>query len=176
MNFDQNEFSYKSYIPSSIRLWNKLTVNIRSISTVNTFKINLKLIYSKTETYKPYLTGHTPGHIHLSRFRMQLSGLNSHRKKYHFIEHNNCPNCNSPNENPEHFFILCPSYAAHRRALFEHLERLLPETGVGLHRLDIKRNRNNIVQIIIFGSKIPKIDFKVFKYAAKYVEDTNRFT
>ena len=58
----------KSYIPSSIRLWNKLPHNIRSIAKLDTFRINLHKIYCKPQTYKPYLTGYTPGHTHLSRF------------------------------------------------------------------------------------------------------------
>ena len=107
--------------------------------------------------------------------RMQLSGLNSHRKKFHFIEHNNCPKCNSPNENPEHFFISCPAYAAHRRALFDHLERVIPELGDCIRDLNKRSNRKKITELILFGCKNDKIDVKILKKSAKFVEDTLRF-
>ena len=131
----------KSYIPSSIRLWNKLPHNIRSIAKLDTFRINLHKIYCKPQTYKPYLTGSTPGHTHLSRFRMNLSGLNAHRKKFHFTDNSSCPNCNSPKEDIEHFFPYCNAYSAPRRVLFDHLRLLLPNTAEHLTRLDVSKNR-----------------------------------
>ena len=70
----------KSYIPSSIKLWNEVTENIRSIAEADTFKTNLKQYLVKW-SYKPYLVGNTEGHIHLARIRMKLSGLNSQWKK-----------------------------------------------------------------------------------------------
>ncbi len=165
----------KSYIPSSIKLWNKLTQKIKTIATIDTFKLNLKHIYCKTETYKPYLTGSTPGYIHLSRFRMQLSGLNTHRKKFHFIDYNTCPNCNRPNEDPEHFFLICPAYAVPRGAMFDRLGRLLPSLGVHGLAMGTGSQRRKIVKILIFGCKKVEIDTKIFNISAKYVEETNRF-
>ena len=70
----------KSYIPSSIKLWNGMAVDMREIAEVETFKLELAWIYSKLECYKPYLQGITLGHINLSRIRMGLSGLNAQRK------------------------------------------------------------------------------------------------
>ena len=74
-------YFFKSYIPSTIRLWNELTEIIQSIAEVDTFKTNLKQIFGKMESYKPYLVENTEGHIHLSRIQMKLRGLNSQREK-----------------------------------------------------------------------------------------------
>ena len=72
-----NKNYLKSFIPSRFKSWKKLTDNIRSLAEVNTFKINLKTIYGKIETYKPYLMGHmhSEGHINLASIKMNLSGL-----------------------------------------------------------------------------------------------------
>ena len=165
----------KSYIPSSIRLWNDLRDDLKLLTTLDTFKIHLRQIYCKTETYKPYLVGQTTGHIHLSRLRMDLSGLNAHRHKHHFIDHNICPSCNAINENIDHFLLICPVYAAQRRALLDHFERLLPDLGHSLDRLENRRNRTQIIQILTFGTKNENIDNQLLKYVAKFIDETHRF-
>ena len=165
----------KSYIPSSIRLWNDLRDDLKLLTTLDTFKIHLRQIYCKTETYKPYFVGQTTGHIHLSRLRMNLSGLNAHRHKHHFIDHNICPSCNAINENIDHFLLICPVYAAQRRALLDHLERLLPDLGHSLDRLENRRNRTQIIQILTFGTKNENIDNQLLKYVAKFIDETHRF-
>merc|ERR1712150_65058 len=86
-----------------------------------------------------------------------------------------CPKCNSPNEDLEHFFLLCPAYAAHRKALFDHLERLVPELGNCIQNVSTRSNRKKIVKIILFGCKKNKIDEDIFKKSANYVEETQRF-
>ena len=106
---------------------------------------------------------------------MELSGLNNHRKKFHFIDHNHCLNCNSPNEDIAHFFLTCPAYAAQRGALLDHMEHLLPNAGPYLTRLDSRSNQRKLVKFLIFGTKIEEIDIKLFGYAAKFIEETSRF-
>ena len=88
----------KSFIPSSIRLWNKLDPVMRQLTELENFKNALSLIYISNVLYKPYLWGFDKEFIQLSRLRMGLSGLNCHRKKYHFINSGECPKCNFKKE------------------------------------------------------------------------------
>ena len=62
---------------------------------------------SEQQTYKPYLSNSSNGHIYFSRIRMGHSGLNTYRKKYHFIDHNTCPSCHSRSENEVHLLLKC---------------------------------------------------------------------
>ena len=152
----------KSFLPSVIRAWNRLSDNIRILDTVEEFKKALMRLMCKSQPYKPYLTGTTEGHIHLSRFRMKLSGLNSHRKKYHFINNSVCPKCTHPVEDEVHFFFECNAYAAERNILIDHLRRLLPGYIDKLNHLGTKNNRKIISKLIIFGKKTEQIDYNIF--------------
>ena len=145
------------------------------ISAYMTFKIHLKCIYSKIDCYKPYLTGHLTGHIHLSRIRMNLSGLNYHRFRHHFINHSSCPNCDSTKEDPEHFFLICPAYTALCSELETKLEQLLPHHTQLTQNPLRKKHRKEILKFFIFGTKNQEIDKQVFNNIALFIEKTGRF-
>ena len=165
----------KSFFPSTIRAWNKLADNICDVVKIEHFKVNLCEIYGKPECYKPYLTGCSEGHINLSRIRLNLSGLNLHRMKYHFIKFSTCPNCDAPREDPEHFMLLCPAYAAQRDTLITQLLPLLPQHREQLNHLEIRANRKIILQIIIHGSKSINLDQAIFNFVSSFIESSKRF-
>ena len=148
---------------------------MKDIATLATFKDHLDKRYTNTDLYKPYLSGKTSGHVYLARIRMKLSGLNFHRKKYHFINHSVCPNCNSPIENEEHFFLHCANYAAERMEMMEQLRILLPHYDNNFWNLTTKKNRSEILNIIINGCRIIDLDENIFNITSKYVQDTERF-
>ena len=168
-------YFFKSFIPSSIKLWNNLGNDIRSVNKVDTFKVNLQQLYGKLETYKPYLSGQTQGHIHLARFRMKLSGLNAHRKKHHFIDHNICPKCDTPHEDIEHFLFSCPAYTAQRQVLIAQLLQVLPHQSDWLNHLETKSNRTKLTKIIVYGTKVEHADTRMFKATASFIEKSLRF-
>ena len=165
----------KSFIPSSIRAWNKLSDDVKSITEVDTYKSTLSKIYGKLETYKPYLQGQSTGHVHLARIRMGLSGLNSHRNKYHFIDFKTCPNCGACNEDVRHYLFLCTAYIAPRLTMLAKLRLLLPQQRNLIDHLNTGKNQKTLSNLLIHGSKCPKIDVEVFDIVSKYIVDTNRF-
>ena len=165
----------KSFIPSSIKAWNDLSENVRNIAEVDSFKLSLSKIYGKLETYKPYLQGQTAGHIHLSRIRMKLSGLNSHRKRHHFIDFSTCPNCGARLEDETHFFLFCTAYAAARRDMLASLGHMLPQYGGPLAHLETRKNQKEIIKIIINGTQKEQVDFEIFDIISVYIINTNRF-
>ena len=169
----KKDYMQKSTIPSSINLWNKLSVPLRTKPTISAFKSELKKGHH-TEFYKPYLQGILNGHINLSRIRMGLSGLNAHRFRYNFIPTRRCPTCDHPNEDTTHYLIFCPTYAAQRTAMFASLVGVRPETQ------NLTRNLNNanamkIIEMLVNGTKNEKEDVIIFDIASKYIENTKRF-
>ena len=106
---------------------------------------------------------------------MGLSGLNSHRKKYHFIQHSTCPNCTHPHENEEHLFFDCRTYAAHRQALLAGLGRLLPDLQSALENINLRKNKRNVMKLMIFGTKKTDIDKELFNTVAHFLVQIKRF-
>ena len=146
-NVHKNYF-IQSFVPSTIRLWNNLDHAIKSSSTINTFKSKTKNIFCPNKLYRPHLTGHSKGFVHLARLRVGLSGLNAHRKSYHFINFNNCPNCGQRNEDNAHFLLKCPAYAAPRAEMITKVSGLVP-TILGWYNSLTKANSNLLVNILL---------------------------
>ncbi len=168
------KYLLKSYIPSTIKLWNAVPLDIRNSNTLDTFKCKLHRTFVSYTAYTPYLTGTTTGHIQLSRIRMGLSGLNSHRKKYHFIDHNNCPQCNTKNENDTHYFLTCTKYAAQRQSMLTQLGGILPQHLTLINNLT-SNNKRTLCKIITHGTGIINIDINIFNIVATFIISTGRF-
>jgi hypothetical protein len=96
---------------------------------------------------------------------MGLSGLNSQRFNYKFINSPLCTLCNSGSETPLHYFWACRNHALARLKM---LDEILRETGTQV-------NRTNILSIAIHG-KIDKIHHaKIYKSITTFVAETKRF-
>jgi len=106
--------------------------------------------------------------------RMGLSGLNAHRKRYHFIENSNCPNCRSRVEDPVHFLLECPAYAAHRVDMMADLQNIIPNQRDLLRALASKTKRKELNKILLTGTMIEIIDIKIFETVSVYVQSTQR--
>ena len=110
------------------------------------FKATLSKIYGKTECYNPYLQGISNGHVHLSRMRMKLSGLNAHRNRHHFIDFKSCPNCMAVTEDEIHFFLSCTDYAALRQDLLTQLRRMFPQYVNLIDHPETRRNQKLLLK------------------------------
>ena len=106
---------------------------------------------------------------------MGLSGLNAHRKKYHFISDNKCPCCNMKNENEIHFFLTCPSHAAHRGEMLAQLLHAMPQHADILNNTANKRSQKMLCNILINGTDNYEVDLSVFKIISSFIEKTNIF-
>ena len=101
---------------------------------------------------------------------MGLSGLNAHRKKYHFIQFGTCPNCNHRSEDPVHYFFKCPLYAAQRAEMITSLRQCIPD----IDRY-IGRSEKNLTSIILNGTGVEEVDIKIFDIVAVFIRESNRF-
>ena len=122
----KKNYFLKSFIPSSIKMWNDTAFDIRRALSLQSLKSKLSDLYSSS-SYHLFLAEDGKGAVNHSRIRMGLSGLNGQRKKYNFIKEGNCSSCNYKHEDPSHYFISCPTYAAHRRQLMHDLVQDLPD-------------------------------------------------
>ena len=108
--------------------------------------------------------------------RMGLSALNSHRRKYHFIDNSSCPNCYSDKEDTTHFLLFCPRYTAARTAMLNSLTITLPNTHHSLLDLSNKQKATELTKVLLTGTQDPNLDLELFKIVANFVQKTGRFT
>ena len=164
----------KSFLPSSIKSWNNLDVKTRQSTDIEHFRTSISSLITPSTLYRPYLFGDRKGFIQISRMRMGLSGLNSHRKRYHFIEQSHCPNCNSKTEDPMHFLLECPAYAALRVDMIANLHNIIPTHRDKLQNLNSKRARKELTQLLLNGIKIEQVDIKIFQCVSVYIQNSQR--
>ena len=106
--------------------------------------------------------------------RLGLSGLNSHRKRFHFINDSACLHCHCKKEDPTHFLIQCAGHAAHRVDLMGQLG-LLPQCNHLLINLATKKSQKELCKVLLYGIGEKNIDVRIFEIVAAFIEKTKRF-
>jgi len=172
----KKNYFLKSFIPSSIKTWNETSLAIRHSVSFEALKTKLRSIYCNT-SYGLFLSHEGKGAINHSRIRMGLSGLKSQRKKYHFIPEATCDTCNAKSENPSHYFLHCPTFAAQRQQMLRELSHNVPNVIEPFLNFQNCRNQSNdFVNILLFGTGNIPHDNLVFQTVQIYIEETERFT
>ena len=150
----------KSYIPSTIKLWNKLPATTVNAPTVSAFK---KLLIGVPVTRTAYNTNCTGrAGKWLSRLRMGLSALGEHRFKYNLIDDASCPSCGQ-RETLSHYLFDCQTYAASRTEFYDSLTQLNLDTN----------NKQQLLNTILHGNTTNDAD--LLKCIFKYMRDSQRF-
>jgi hypothetical protein len=163
----------KSFIPSSIRTWNSININLRNIESFNSFRNKMRDLYGNP-TNPMFMQGDNNGAVNHARIRMGLSGLNAHRKKVNFIQSSECNYCAFKNEDAIHFLFYCPAFAIDRITLLQSLRTI---TGITLPNLQ-NCTRQEIVAflaILLQGKNNIDFDSKIFQYVQNYIGSTKRF-
>ena len=104
---------YNSFLSSSVRSWNNLSVEAKQCDSVNSFKCLLQK--EKKAVSKHYYIGCRKGQIQLTRLRTKCSSL-----KFDLFVKNisDSPLCLCGSiENTQHFFFHCTIYQAERNEL-----------------------------------------------------------
>ena len=101
---------YNSFLPSSVRNWNNLPVEVRQSASVNSFKQSLNK--NKTHVPKYYYSGSRQGQILHVRLRTNCSALNLDLFMRNITDSPLC-RCGSI-EDSQHFFFHCPYFQAPR--------------------------------------------------------------
>ena len=171
----KKNYFLKSYIPSTIKIWNDSSLDIKRASSLTSLKSKLSDLYGST-TYHLYLSEDGNGAVNHSRIRMGLSGLNAQRRKYNFIDSSKCDNCNDKSETPKHYFLFCSAFAAQRRDMLYEMEATIPQTVQPyMQYLLNKKMSDNFTNILIYGTKNVDTDSLLFKIVQTFIMKTNRF-
>ena len=112
----RTELYKKSFLPSAVRDWNALDINIRKLNSFNQFK---KAICPLKKLQHKYFVefGSRSNQIIHCRLRLDCSDLNAHRFTRHISNNSYC-SCGHPFEDTVHFLFCCPLYNHIRPTMF----------------------------------------------------------
>ena len=167
----------KSYIPSTVSSWNRLSLDTRGLPTLSAFKAKLKDDHYRVPK-KLHLYGTSHGAVNHSRIHMGLSGLNQQRRKYNFIDSGRCSTCNFIREDAQHYFLKCSTYAIQRGMMYGEIchtlttnvnpDLLIPQTAEEL---------TEFLKLILHGSD--QSDYKtnkaIFDSVHNFIYTSKRF-
>ena len=94
-----------SYFPSTLKLWNELDQQVRTLPTISRLKSNIKTIQDKIPDYTN--VGDCKHNIILTRIRHRSSSLKANLYGVNIIPSPAC-SCGAPIENADHYFFECP--------------------------------------------------------------------
>jgi hypothetical protein len=152
----------KSFFPSTIRLWNELNPELKSLPSRNAFKANKKAsLPPKNPLY--YFGGRLEAAIH-ARLRIENSPLKADLcNKLHVINSPLCPCGTGADETSKHFFFECNLFNTQRADLKSNLLPYIIQADDYTH--------------LLFG--IPDADHNtnlhVFGAVHQYIRNTKRF-
>ncbi|VDI50005.1 Hypothetical predicted protein [Mytilus galloprovincialis] len=148
-------YHMKSFLPSTVRLWNSLPPDIKNAGSIAPLKAFLKINHSIPNYY---YAGSRLGQIYHARIRTESSSLRDHLYQKNLESDPFCK-CKQI-ETSEHFLLNCPNYHRTREALFVNLVGTL-----------------NIDTLLYGDPNITDIDNKKnFLIVQDYILKTKRFT
>jgi len=173
--FSRLSSTRNAFVHSTVKLWNALPLDIRSLDSLNTFKLKVKsrLYRQYSVHFIPRLYSFSPlgrAPVYHCRLRLGLSALNFHRFTYNFIDDKSCPRCNHVSEDTNHFLFHCPAYSVQRAALLRDLSTYLPN--------NIMTNLRILGSYLLYGS--PDTDLQtnlsIFACVYTFLDATGRFS
>ena len=146
-----------SFIPSTIRLWNNLPSQLKSCSSLISFKRELASHYKTPDIPMYYFCGSRLGQILHARLRMQCSSLKQHLYLKNIEPDPYCI-CGGV-ETTEHFLLHCKNYDRLRHKHFDHF------------------NLNITTNLLLYGDKNMNDDYnaKLFTCVQRFIIETKRF-
>ena len=163
--FGTHELYRQSFLPSTVKEWNKLPQVIRQSTSIDSFKN--KLVKMKRPSKPPFYfnSGCRLGQIHHARLRMQNSDLNDHLVKQHISEYPQCA-YGVPKEDPEQYLLFCPKYSEERKILTRTIGQI-----------KFPLDSNMIDNLLHSNHTLTGTDNKIlFEAVAIFIESTKRFT
>ena len=135
----------ESFLPSVIRQWNSLPIDIRSSPTLPVFKRRLGTNIQKPPTN--YSVGTRRGQVLHARLRLECSSLNYDLYRKSIIDDPSCA-CGEV-ETTKHFLLNCAIYDAQRHSLFSNLPCPLTLNNLmyGSEHLTIELNTDLFLQV-----------------------------
>ena len=148
---------YESFLPSTTRLFNALSDDIKNSPSLTVFKTRLNRNTIKPPAY--FYTGSRLGQIYHARLRLKCSSLHQHLFLKKVIDDPLCE-CVAV-ENNQHFFFHCHRYRNLRQELFNKISAFCLPT----------------IDVILYGDTDMSVDDnkEIFLAVQDYILKTNRF-
>ena len=170
----RNGYRYKSFLPSTVRLWNSLPLNFSLFSSVLAFKRKLSVHYHVPRKIKCYQYGYASLRIHHARIRMGFSQLNLDLFHHGCTASPACA-CLHLNESAQHFLLEC-------LLLFDLTYRMLTALNHSFNNevlsVDVGLMDNNtLCKRLVCGS--PDLsdaeNLVIFDTVFQFIKDSRRF-
>ena len=156
------ELFNNSFLPSTIRLWNKLPSDIRQSSSLSIFKSKLLTHYGHPRVCPDwYNFGDRYASVLHTRLRLGSSQLNSHLFKIGVKANPSCQ-CGAKYEDSRHFIFSCSRYTTSRSKLHTIILKYAPFS----------------LQTVLYGSKdcTTLENIQIFSAVQDYIILSNRFS
>ena len=149
---------HNSFLPSTLRQWNSLPVEVRQLNAISSFKTFLKKDLQSVPTY--YYCGSRKAQILHARLRTGCSSLNMDLFHKNITEYPLCQ-CGSI-EDTQHYFFHCRFYQGPRNTLLNVCSTY----------------QNPSLSLLLFGSSTLSLEanIAILEHVHKYILDTKRFT
>jgi hypothetical protein len=165
----------KSFYPQTIKDWNSLPRNQRLITSLDSFK-ELQKAKAGLKNNKLFHHNSSKAAIDLTRIRLGLSGLSAQRFDYNHIDDPRCLTCGAKSEDPQHFFLTCPTYTRARHTLLEKVSDILHELDI---EIDFNKRsfRNSLIETLLKGSEYLSHESNVYimLQAQNFIKESRRF-
>ena len=148
---------FNSFLPSSVREWNNLSLDVRNSDSIIIFKRKLNSDIKYISRY--FYAGKRSAQVLHTRLHTKCSSLNDDLFQKRI---NDSPLCCCGNvENTDHLFLRCQFYNAQRAELIHEISQLFQVT----------------LQILLFGNTLLSLHTNtlVFEAVHKFITDTKRF-
>ncbi|MCG8032214.1 MAG: endonuclease/exonuclease/phosphatase family protein [Candidatus Thiodiazotropha taylori] len=148
---------YNSFLPSTLREWNKLPAEVRQLPTLNSFKYYLSK--DRRKVPKHYYHGNRKAQVLHTRLRTGCSSLNIQLFMKNIIDSPLCP-CGSI-ENPQHYFFHCGLFQAPRTILLNAVEMIQTPS----------------LNLLLYGDSglSHEANCLLFEHVQKFIVQTKRF-
>jgi hypothetical protein len=165
----------KSFYPQTIKEWNSLPRNQRLTTSLDSFKESQKA-KAGFKNNKLFHHNSSKAAIDLTRIRLGLSGLSAQRFDYNHINDPRCLTCGARSEDPQHFFLTCPTYAHARHAFLQNVSEILHELDI---EIDFNKRsfRNSLIETLLKGSEYLNHGSNVYimLQAQNFIKESRRF-
>ena len=156
----RTELFNKSFIPSSVDMYNQLDVNIKSSATISSFKTHMREKFKCPSVPNHFIVGNRFYSVIHARLRNGCSALNFDLHRNHLSEVTFCQ-CGSPVEDAEHYFFKCPKYVNERITLFRATRQFHPlsTSALLIGKQSLSQRENDIL----------------FQHVQSFLKQTRRF-
>ena len=167
--FCRTETFSNSFLLQTIREWKKLGTSIWQAPSYSVFRRAL-LDFIRPTANSTFGTNNVSSLKLSVRLRVGFSHPREHKFKHNFQDTLNplCP-CSFEIEDTYHFFIRCHNFSNQGNVLFDYLNSINPEI--------LKRNENEIVQVLLSGNKSfsKDMNFSIIRSSIRFMKDSKRF-